>query len=254
MNSNVFIKYILLILFFITTSNPSKAQIYLGGKMGFQLSKHNFFDEDFKKSNNIGFLPGFNIGLATNLKISNSFDLYNEINYSTKGTRISNYTVHVKDKLQLSYLDFPFLLRTSIYKDPYCKVFLQMGPTIGFWLKGKGLIQSDELLEEGFFKLKYDFKFNENTPHIMHGVTVPEPNRTQLSLNVGIGTEMTLRSKHVFLVDLRYEMGHTYLSKSDEMRYYIHGYAHNYKANNQVFMISTAYLLNMQTVRRQLMK
>ncbi len=230
------------------------SQAYIGGKIGFQMSKLNHDDKDYKKAYDVNFSPGYNIGAAFNIKVTESFDLYTEILYSKKATQIKKDDVLVKDRLVFSYFDWPLLLRTNVYKSPNYNIFLQIGPTVGYWMKGKGIIESDELLEGGFPKLKYDFKWDEETLHLMHGVNVPEANKIQLSLNIGFGSEIKLRNKHIFLVDVRYEMGHTYLSKSDEKGNYLYGYTHDFKANNKTLMLSTAYLFNVQALRKKLMK
>jgi hypothetical protein len=253
MKCNIFFKLFLCLYCIGYVTGTANAQFYAGGKFGLQLSTLHFADMEYHEQFKISPVPGLNLGCAMNLKITQSFDLYSEFIYSLKGSRIqSKDYMDINNRLTLSYFDIPLMLRTAVYKNPQYDFFFQMGPTIGFWGTGKGVMRTSELDEYNLDKAKYQLKWEE-TSGLISEVYVSEPNRVQLGLNLGFGSTYKFRNKHVFIVDIRYEMGHTYLSKSNEKIDYL-GYGFDFKANNRAIIFSTAYLFNVQSLRKKLMK
>ena len=233
----------------------ASAQFYFGGKTGFQISTHSFGDKEYRQGHTAGFRPGFNIGSATSLKIADKFDIYNEITYSIKGATVqADDNEFVTNRLALQYIDIPLMLRYSLMKHPAYDFFVQSGPTIGFWMKGKEIVTGSEVLSEaGVDKFEYRISFKESNDGAFDK-NLQEANRVQLALNIGIGGAFILKNKHRFIVDVRYEMGHTHLSKSSNLTAHWYGDSYDYRVNNQTFMVSTTYLFHLQNLRKKLAK
>jgi hypothetical protein len=227
----------------------AQAQFYVGGKLGLQGATINFEGKEFLPYK-VGFVPGFDLGSAINISIGSSFDLYNELAFSIKGASIrTTDTPEIRDRWTLGYIDAPILLRANIFKRPQQNFFLQMGPTISYWYFGNGKTVNSQLFEDGPEQLRYSFRWRE-TLHYTEGTYVPEANRMQLSLNVGVGSKLKFRNKHLLFIDLRYEMGNTYLSRSEDQDY-VNDFEHNFRVNNRVIKLSAAYLMNVEVLRKK---
>jgi hypothetical protein len=226
----------------------AQAQLYVGIKSGTHMASVDFADKEYMSSK-MGFVPGFDVGSAINISIGQFFELYNEMTFSLKGAAIRTTDSPQLHRWTLGYIDSPILLRTGIYKGPHHDLFIQMGPTISYWCFGQGKSKTGGLDDVEGGQWKYHFKWKE-TSGDMNEVFVPEANRIQLGLNFGVGGKLKFRNKHIFLIDVRYEWGNTYLSRFDYQDD-LNEYTHNFNASTRAMKLSAAYLLNVDVLRKK---
>lgn len=126
-----------------------KNTIKFGIRGGLNLSN---FTREFKGRD---IHPGVNIGLFTELKISNKLAFQPELNFSMQGATESN------DSMNLNYITIPALLK--IY--PVEKFNLEFGPQIGFLTSaniksGSLSVDASQLFNSTDFGLNFGFGFD----------------------------------------------------------------------------------------------
>jgi hypothetical protein len=142
--------------------------------------------------------------------------------------------------------------RGRIGKGKEFKYFLGIGPNISYWLGGKGKLYNSELEENNLGELSYKINFSksEDGEQMSDEMRVERPNRLQLGLNLMAGIVFEPWHKQRFMFSVRYELGHTYLAKSDGV--FVDTYFYDpLKSRNQGFRISLAYLVDLKTEERK---
>ena len=201
-------------------------------------------------------VPGFHVGGHLAFKVRNRFFLHTSLLYATKG-RVLNGKLDglLKNSARYNYIDMPINytvdFRGKIGKSKEFKYFLGIGPNISYWLGGRGKLYNSELEEDNVGELSYKIKFNktegEQAPDEMR---VEEPNRLQLGLNLMAGIVFEPWYKQRFMFSVRYELGHTYLAKSDG-NFLGTYFSDPLKSRNQGFRISLSYLVDLKTEDRK---
>jgi len=201
-------------------------------------------------------VPGFHVGGHLAFKVRNRFFLHTSLLYSTKG-RVLNGKLDglLKNSARYNYIDMPINytvdFRGKIGKSKEFKYFLGIGPNISYWLGGRGKLYNSELEEDNLGELSYKIKFNksegEQAPDEMR---VEDPNRLQLGLNLMAGIVFEPWYKQRFMFSVRYELGHTYLAKSDG-NFLGTYFSDPLKSRNQGFRISLSYLVDLKTEERK---
>ena len=161
----------------------------------------------------------------------------------------------LKNSARYNYIDMPINytvdFRGKIGKSKEFKYFLGIGPNISYWLGGKGKLYNSELEENNLGELSYKIKFGESDgEQAADEMRVENPNRLQLGLNLMAGMVFEPWYKQRFMFSIRYELGHTYLAKSDGN--FLNTYFYDpLKSRNQGFRISLAYLVDLKTEERK---
>jgi hypothetical protein len=232
------------------------SQLLVGPEVGVNYSWSSFRDKDLKEVYKMSPVPGFQVGGHLAFKVRNRFFLHTSFLYSSKG-RVLNGKLDglLKNSARYNYIDMPINytvdFRGKIGKSKEFKYFLGIGPNISYWLGGKGKLYNSELEEDNRGELSYKVKFGksdgEQAPDEMR---VESPNRLQLGLNLMAGIVFEPWYKQRFMFSVRYELGHTYLAKSDGN--FLNTYFSDpLKSRNQGFRISIAYLVDLKTEERK---
>jgi len=235
---------------------PTFSQLLVGPEVGVNYSWSSFRDKDLKEVYKMSPMPGFHVGGHLAFKVRNRFFLHTSLLYSTKG-RVLNGKLDglLKNSARYNYIDMPINytvdFRGKIGKGKEFKYFLGIGPNISYWLGGKGKLYNSELEEGNRGELSYKVNFGksdgEQAPDEM---LVESPNRLQLGLNLMAGMVFEPWYKQRFMFSVRYELGHTYLAKSDGN--FLNTYFSDpLNARNQGFRISLAYLVDLKTEERK---
>lgn len=257
MKINRQIKGLLLITTLLLMVTNVEAQLAVGAKGGVSVGKPGFsraYRSIYLEEYNVGFAPGMTLGLVADIKVGSKFSLQNELNYSLKGIKIKRTgSDFVTNTLMLHYLDYPVLLKTRLNKGRQ-KYYMTFGPTISYWLGGNMNIKANELDEWDLERVKLGITFNQDNSLDGESIYVPQPNRFQFSLSIGGGFESELHNGQRFIFDLRYDIGHTFLSKEREVDTSLITYQANMESNNHIFTASVIFVYDLNTLRRNMAK
>lgn len=235
---------------------PSYSQLLVGPEVGVNYSWTSFRDKDLKEVYKMSPVPGFHVGGHLAFKVRNRFFLHTSLLYATKG-RVLNGKLDglLKNSARYNYIDMPINytvdFRGKIGKSKEFKYFLGIGPNISYWLGGRGKLYNSELEEDNVGELSYKIKFNKSeSGQASDEMRVEDPNRLQLGLNLMAGMVFEPWYKQRFMFSVRYELGHTYLAKSDG-NFLGTYFSDPLKSRNQGFRISLSYLVDLKTEERK---
>lgn len=206
--------------------------MYAGLKSGFQASwtkhddTHTTYDDLYK----IYPVPGFNFGGVFSFKVRDRYFLHTECLFSTKGRTIRGRAdKELKDRLIYYYVEVPLMynvffdakLRAKQIKQ--FKWYVGIGPNFSYWLGGKGKIYNTEFSENSFPALEYKLKFGERGEDQGEKelIYIRDAKRLQLGLNIGGGILLEPINGRKYMIDLRFELGHTWLGKERSADYVI---------------------------------
>jgi len=231
---------------------PACAQVVrLGVKGGPQLSWVKSDDPAFRKKVKIQPVPGFNAGLVASFKVKDRFFLHTEYLFSTKGKRNRGRIDKIlDDKITYNYFEVPILynihFKGSVGSDRQFKWYAGAGPLFSYWLSGKGRINSDEFAENNFPPFDYKIRFGERGEDIgeTYIIYVKDVKRLQLGFNIGGGILLEPANTGKIMVDMRFELGHTWMGTPTSADYVLPvTYDDNLKSRNMGLRFSVMYLL-----------
>ncbi|HEX6223613.1 MAG TPA: outer membrane beta-barrel protein [Chryseolinea sp.] len=236
---------------------PAFSQLLVGPEVGVNYSWTSFREKELKEVYRMSPLVGFHVGGHLAFKVRKRFFLHTSLLYSTKG-RVLNGKLDgmLKNSARYNFIDMPINytvdFRGKLGKSKEFKYFLGIGPNISYWLGGKGKLYNSELEENNLGELSYKIKFGEpqDDSQPADEMRVERPNRFQLGLNLIAGIVFEPWYKQRFMLSVRYELGHSYLAKTDG------NFSNTYfydplKSRNQGFRISLAYLVDLKTEERK---
>lgn len=238
-------------LFLIVCPGWLFAQFRVGPKLGFQMGRAVYTDEAFRQEYTSAFRPGMQIGGVMNYRVTPVYSLHAELYFSQKGKRSKSrdQTVdQVKNTALYNYIDLPVMLRLSKhknYKKYKVEYFLNLGPSINYWLGGRGTMESPGL-HEFYDKYKVPYKVSFKDNGLPNEVVVSKANRIQMSLDFGGGVLFDLGTGKAIMVELRNSIGigKTYMGERpnpDDPLYDLH---ENFESVNHVFGLTVAYLID----------
>ena len=218
------IRFIFLILI-ASIYSESGAQVLIGpvvnGNVGWPVYKN----ADVKEGLDVKPALGYNFGASLSFRVQKRFFLQTSILYSRKVKHIEEesskfqYDASFKNILKLNYIEMP-ILYTAEFKgklgeksNKEFKWYLGAGPTISYWLGGKGHLSDGDLIEANVGTLDYRVVFNKDPEDVKMGeMNVSDPNRIQLALNLSAGLILEPVGFNKIMVAVRYEFGHSFLS------------------------------------------
>jgi hypothetical protein len=234
------------------------AQILVGPVAGGQYSWISYDDEDDKDQYKAKPVSGFHAGATLSFLVRKRFYLHSSILYSTKGKVIEGGEDKLlKNEVRYRYIDVPILytvdFRAKIGRIKEFKYYLGIGPNISYWLGGKGRFFDTSLNEQGVFEdRKYKIVFNKSPEDTEPDeMSVEDANRLQLGLNVAAGAVFEPFGYQRIMFTIRYELGHTFLSRTSNGVFADTNYQDVLRSRNQGFRISLAYLVDLQVKDRK---
>lgn len=210
------------ILLLLVPDHTSEAQVYLGPVAGPNISWVSINDEEQREVFNVRPRLGFHAGVHASFKVRNRFFLHSSLIYSQKGKSVKNeFDRLYTHKVRYDFIEIPILyavdFKGSIGGNKEFKWYVGAGPNISYWLGGKGTLSSSGLTEITIDELQYKIAFRKNPEFAgSDQMAVEEPSRVQLGLNLGAGIvfEPIVHTKVMF--NVRYELGHSFLSKTTD--------------------------------------
>ena len=246
-------------LFLCLNVNIAKAQIVeVGIKGGPQLTWVRHDNLQFRKEYSVSPRIGYQAGAVLSFKVKDRYFLHTEYLYSVKGKVTSSKSdPDFKDKVTYSYIEVPILynifFKGHLGKSKQFKYYAGAGPILSYWLGGKGTIYSTEFAENSAPPLDYKIKFGVRSEDFNDPgeVYVNRPRRFQLGFNIGGGIMTEPDAKRRIMLDLRFELGHSWFSKSQTADYVIPVvYEDNMQSRNMGFRLSAIYMFEINTNKK----
>lgn len=237
----------------------SAAQIMrVGVKAGPQMSWVANNDPKYEPIASVRPATGFHAGFVMGFKVKDRYFLNLETMYSQKGKIVrGKEDSELHDKVVYHHLDIPVLFsmhfKGKLSDNREFKWYLNAGPTVSYWLGGKGTIKAGDLIENGLSELKYKMVFGERPEeHDASLVYINNANRWQFSMSIGGGLLLEPVDKQKVLLDFRYDIGHTRMGSPTGADYLLPAlYDDNLKARHKVLRVSLIYLMEFTSDKKE---
>lgn len=244
----------------------STAQILVGPVAGGQVGWITFGDKtnkyDFKRSPFFGFHAGGSVSFRMQKKVF----LQASILYTQRGKNLeSRLDQSLTNKAKYQYIDLPILFTKEVKlrfgkaeKGRFYSLYFGAGPTISYWLSGKGHLTSGDLNENFInpptYDLNYHVTFGKSPDNVNFGeMNVEKPNRIQLGLNFSAGMVFEPVGLNKFMVTARYELGHSFFSPDTDGDFGLAGilyYKDDLQVRNQGISLSLFYFIDLKLDQR----
>jgi len=232
--------------------------VQFGVKGGAQLSWVRSDDPQFRKQVKVQPMPGYNAGFVLSFKVKDRYFLHTEYVFSTKGKVIKGRIDKIlEDRITYNYIEVPILynihFKGSLGGTRKFKWYAGAGPLFSYWLGGKGRINADEFEENSFPPFDYKIRFGERGEDIKDYdiIYIKEAKRLQLGFALGGGILLEPTGSGRVMVDLRFELGHTWLGTPTSADYVLPvTYDDNLKARNMGLRFSVMYLFETNTDKK----
>jgi hypothetical protein len=236
--------------------SQASSQILVGPIAGANYSWITFANKDLKDSYKTIPTFGFHAGGHLAFKVRNRFFLHTSLLYVTKGREIEGkIDTRLKSTERFSYIEMPITytvdFKASLGGDKEFKYFLGIGPNIGYWLGATGTLYNSDLEENNIGEISYKAVYKKEPENQQQDeMNVQEPNRFQFGINFVAGMVLEPAPRQRIMFTIRYELGHTYLAKSDGI--FLNTYFQDpLRSRNQGFRVSLAYLIDLKTEERK---
>ena len=228
-----------LIFFFLITSNLAFGQLLLGPKLGLHAGQVQFEKKSFKQQFDPGAKVGGNAGAAITFPVMKPFSLHSELLFTWKGKSVTDPEVAFNNSAQYYYVELPIMMRMEFW--PSKSMFLGIGPNLSYWLGGNGKIDD---LETPTSFVSYDVHFGDSQNP--DDLQITHPNRLQLGLLFGLGKHFELTDDRIMLLELRYELGHSFLGTADGAYLESLQFNDNLESKHRLISINVGYFWTMQ--------
>jgi hypothetical protein len=231
---------------------PAMSQVVNAGiKGGFNLSWTRSDDADYRKAYDTYPVPGFSAGMVFSFPLMKRYSLQTELLYATKG-RVVKGDLALRDEVTYQYIEVPVMYQmhfkgTFGSKSRQFKWYAGVGPNFSYWLGGKGTITHFEITDHDVPEIPYTLRFGERTQEETGEsgfVYVRDARRIQVGMNFGAGLWVEPMTHRKIMVDLRFELGHSWLAGAQSADYvFPQSYSKNLQARNLGLRLSLVYLL-----------
>ena len=142
MKKRIIIGWFLTVLLGSTTGF---AQLYVGPKVGVNMSKIVFQDKDNYDLYSGAPKLGYQAGVAATLNIKDNFSIQGEFGFAQKGKRVKGKRdPYLDHKASYNYLEMPLMFRLKFHgqiRKKDFEWFLSAGPNVSYWLSGSGKLK-----------------------------------------------------------------------------------------------------------------
>lgn len=254
-----FILFAFFVLFLISV----EAQYWVGPKVGYHYTVHDYqspsYDQDYKISND----HNFEAGVVVTYTASERYAVHGELYFEQIGNHVRNKreeNFFVDSKSSFHYLSLPVLLRVSVGKGNVHWYF-NGGPKLSYWIGGNGVLQFTDdgsIRLDGIEEVNYKVTFTESDASGVDdgAYFVNKSNRIQYALTIGGGFYLDLINGARLMFDLRYNWGHSNMGfnkgresndgktifTGNEKNIPESGYQENYEYTHNTLSLSVAYM------------
>ncbi len=253
------VKVLTLFIPFLFTANL-KAQILVGPVAGGQIGWITFNNKSNKDLYKAKPYLGFHAGGAISFRVQKAFFLQTSIMYSQRGkTLVGKVDKSFNITAKYKYIEMPILFtkefKAKFGKKRFYKWQVGAGPTISYWLGGKGLLNSIDLNENGInppnYDLPYHITFGKDPETVNQGeMNIENPNRIQLGVNFSGGLVFEPTGLNKFMVTVQYQLAHSFLSPDSKGNFGLDGilyYEDDLQVRNQGLAVSIFYFIDLKT-------
>ncbi len=230
----------------------------IGVKAGPQLSWVAGDDPKYNSVATVRPTTGFHAGLVLAFKVKDRYFLNTELIYSQKGKRVEGkIDPNLRDKVVYNHIDVPVLFsmhfKGSLTKERQFKWYINAGPTTSYWLGGKGVIKSGDLIENGLSELKYKIAFGTRPDHNNADILyIKDAKRLQFSMSIGGGILLEPANRQKVMIDFRYDIGHTRIGTPESSQFMVPAdYQDSLKGRNKGIRMSLIYLFEFSSDRKE---
>jgi hypothetical protein len=252
------VKYrIAVVCVFFCAASSTNAQILIGPIAGGNLSWTRFDERETRESLKVRPLIGYHAGFNISFRAGKRFFLHSSFVYSRKGKLVkSELDPLLSNRAIYNHFDIPILytaeFKSTIGSNKAFKWYLGVGPNLSYWINGKGTLASSDIKENGIDKISYTVEFKKTYEDATDTeMVLAEPNRVQLGFNLAAGTSFEPVGGHRIMLMLRYEVGQTFLGKTNGLFPITVDYSDVLRATNNGIRISVAYLFDLKIDQRK---
>lgn len=148
--------------------------------------------------------------------------------------------------------------KAKLGREKVYKWYFGVGPTISYWLGGKGVLIHSDLNENVInppnYDLSYKITFKGDSLIESDEMNIQEPNRIQLGLNAAVGLIFEPYGEHKIMVTARYAFGQSFLAKSGDGVFGLPGilyYEDELQVRSRELVLSLHYYLDLKTDQRK---
>lgn len=198
------------------------AQVFIGPVAGANFTWTGFDEKEQRDFYKTKTFVSPHAGINLSFKVRSRFFLHASVIYTTKGKILENESDPVfHHKAKYKYIDMPLIyavdFKGTVGHNKIYKWYFGAGPNISYWLSGKGSLSSSPLQESSIEELNYKIAFKKDPEDLAFDeMTVEDPNRIQLGLNLATGIVFEPGEHQKIMFNVRYEIGHSYLSRTSE--------------------------------------
>jgi hypothetical protein len=236
------------------------SQILVGPTVGGQINWISFNDKGYHDTYADRSSFGYQAGASVSFKMMKNVFIQSSFLYSQKGkTIIGKKDTDLKNTAKYNFIDVPITFtkefKLKFGKGKFYKVYLGAGPTLSYWLGGKGTLHSSDLNENLInppdYSLSYKLTFRKDPSEVNLGeMNIKNPNRLLLGFNVSCGLIFEPVGLNKFMFTTRYEVGHTFFSQDSQGDYGLSGilfYKDDLQSRYRGFSLSLSYFIDLKT-------
>jgi Outer membrane protein beta-barrel domain len=232
----------LIIPFFAQAQVEPANRLYIGPTMGARLSTVTFFEDRARRDFNSIPAPGFDFGLMISRRIREKFYLNAQLIYSQRGKHIVGPENYVFDpniqgpdplfkNIQTNrYIELPIYYMLEFKrtvgsgegmggKMKAYRWFIGAGPTVSYWMGGRGKLQSSWLKEDLIDHMKYKTVLRTDSldqPGGADKMLVTDPNRFQFAINFTGGIALEPVGFQKIVISAHLEIGQSFIGKNND--------------------------------------
>lgn len=227
----------------LVCSQPKGVNYHIGPKAALNVYKSRFNFKEDENTYEQKMKYGFQIGGAFDMKLKEMIHFYSELYYSHKGKKTIITQSSITNDAVYHFLELPVLVR---FKFNAGKVssgplnwHLDVGPSISYWLGGKGNLSSDGPL----YPFKVIFGYPPESGGAIDEMYITNANRWQWGLMAGVGMDYPVTKGQIVFIDFRVSFGGTNLGEYDsEVFMPILGFSDSMNVRFLEFSLGAAYV------------
>ncbi|MGK7397731.1 MAG: porin family protein [Candidatus Cyclobacteriaceae bacterium M3_2C_046] len=227
----------------------SLSQIQIGIKADARIMKTVFDDTDYQNRYNSDWKWGGGVGLVTQININKEISLKTEWLYLIRRTKVSKLGDNASFyRTRLNFIEVPLLLKYH-FKEKSIHYYLQGGPVFDYWLGGKSTITIYDA-NSGFSDIEYPIAFNSVEPQ--NTMPILDANRLLIGLQIGGGINIPVNQYSFWMIDLKYNLMHTFLSDEMNPGRFDPDLTSNFRSTFRAVSISVGYMIDLASLRKAL--
>ncbi|MGC4021171.1 MAG: outer membrane beta-barrel protein [Cyclobacteriaceae bacterium] len=233
------------------------SQLLVGPVVGGGFSWVSFHEKESRQFYKQTPMPSFSAGLGISFQVRKNLFMHTALLYTKKGQNLtSDQSPDLKQKEIYHFIEAPVIFtrefKIRFGENKIVKWYAGMGPNISYWLDGKISLMTTQQREDGVPVRNYQIDFNRSNNPDASKVYLPDANRVQMGLIFSTGWVFEPVGMQKIHLNVRYEVGGTYLSKTGlESFAGINDYHGDLKARMMSLRLTASYLIDLKPSERK---